>query len=96
MLRHKAERVAFSSRRRTRFLRRETGGSLDWTQLQRPRDFEHEELAIPTSALVRPISGFPLSRATHDSIRKQMLQETVQALYEGDGRNRFERVPDRL
>lgn len=44
-------------------------------QLDHPRDFEHEELAIPTAALVRPISGFRLSQATHDSIREQMLKE---------------------
>jgi hypothetical protein len=43
--------------------------------LERPRDFEHEELSFPTASLVRPISGFRLSDQKQEDISAQMLAE---------------------
>ncbi len=43
--------------------------------LEKPRDFEYEELSFPTSSLARPLSGYRLEEATPEEIQAQMLAD---------------------
>jgi hypothetical protein len=43
--------------------------------LEKPRDFEYEELSFPTSSLVRPVSGYRAEESNPDEIKAQMLAD---------------------
>jgi hypothetical protein len=43
--------------------------------LEKTRDFEYEELSLPTSSLVRPVSGCRAEDASPSEIRVKMLAD---------------------
>lgn len=63
------------SRKETEPLRARDGSLARLGKLERPRDFEHEEMRVDTSSLCRPFGGFDLTEQTVEHAERQMLDE---------------------
>ena len=58
---------------------RERDGSLArLRKLESPRDFKHDEMHLPISALCRPFGGFDLSKHDAQTVRASMESEITQ------------------
>jgi len=66
------------SRRETPPVRLRDGRLERIRALEKPRDFDYEELSFPTSSLARPVSGYRAEESSPDEIHAQMLADIDQ------------------